>query len=156
MKITEMELLEVADAFGISHPAIVEKDYYVVQLLKILETVEIPGYQLVFSGGTCLEKVHQIIFRMSEDIDIKLVEKAETENLSRSKRKNLLKDAHKHVLAYIEKSEIFKLNATPIIKNGYHFQQISLQYPNNYNDFEPLRPEIKLELVVSTLFQPAI
>ncbi len=74
MKITETELLEVADIFGISHPAIVEKDYYVVQLLKILETVKIPGYQLIFSGGTCLEKVHKIIFWMSEDVDIKLVE----------------------------------------------------------------------------------
>ena len=28
MKLTETELLEVADTFGISHPAIVEKDYY--------------------------------------------------------------------------------------------------------------------------------
>ena len=113
-----MELLEVADTFGISHPAIVEKDYYVVQLLKILEPLEIPGYQLVFSGGTCLEKVHQIIFRMSEDIDIKLVEKVETKSLNRSKRKNLLRDTHKNVLTHIEKSEIFKLNATLIIKTA--------------------------------------
>jgi len=93
---------------------------------------------------------------MSEDIDIKLIEEADIANLSRTKKKSLLKDAYNHVLTCIEKSEIFKLFSAPIIRNEYHFQQISLKYPNSYNDFEPLRPEIKLELVASTLFQPAI
>jgi len=156
MKLTETELLEVADTFGISHPAIVEKDYYVVQLLKILEAVKTPGYQLVFAGGTCLEKVHQIIFRMSEDIDIKLIELAEITRLSRTKKKNLLKEAHINVLSSIEESEIFKKSSEPLIRNEYHFQHFSLKYPNSYNDFEALRPEIKLELVASTLFQPPI
>ena len=32
---------DVADALGIAHPAIVEKDYYAVQLLKLLSTLEI-------------------------------------------------------------------------------------------------------------------
>ena len=55
-----------------------------------------------------MEKVHQIIFRMSEDIDIKLIELTEIANLSRTKKKNLLKEAHVNVLATIESSEIFK------------------------------------------------
>ena len=48
---------DVADALGIAHPAIVEKDYYAVQLLKLLSTLEIPGYTFVFAGGTCLANV---------------------------------------------------------------------------------------------------
>ena len=56
--------------------------------LRILKAVKVPGYQLVFSGGTCLEKNHQIIFRMSEDVDIKLIEKVSTTNLSRTKKKS--------------------------------------------------------------------
>ncbi len=47
--------------------AIVEKDYYVTMILKLLAQVE-PG--CVFKGGTSLSKCHHVIDRFSEDIDI--------------------------------------------------------------------------------------
>lgn len=51
--------LDIADALGISSPAIVEKDYWGTQLLKQLPALEPEGYRLVFSEGTCLAKAHQ-------------------------------------------------------------------------------------------------
>jgi len=69
---------DVADTLGIAYPAIVEKDYYAVQLLKLLAGLDTPGYILVFAGGTCLAKAHQNTYRMSEDIDIKFVPNDET------------------------------------------------------------------------------
>lgn len=42
---------DVADTLGIAHPAIVEKDYYAIQLLKLLSTLETLNYQLVFAGA---------------------------------------------------------------------------------------------------------
>ena len=51
---------------GIS-PAIVEKDYYVTMILRLLSE-EVP--YIVFKGGTSLSKCHHVIKRFSEDIDI--------------------------------------------------------------------------------------
>jgi hypothetical protein len=44
--------LDIADALGISSPAIVEKDYWATQFLKEISELTPKGYQLVFSGGT--------------------------------------------------------------------------------------------------------
>lgn len=46
--------LDVADAIGLGNPSIVEKDYYVVQLLRLITQLRLPYHQMVFSGGTAL------------------------------------------------------------------------------------------------------
>lgn len=61
--------------------AIVEKDYYVTMILKLLSE-EAPG--CVFKGGTSLSKCHHAIDRFSEDIDISF-----SENLTQGQRKKL-------------------------------------------------------------------
>lgn len=61
--------------------AIVEKDYYITMILKLLSE-EAPG--CVFKGGTSLSKCHHVIDRFSEDIDI-----AFSDNLTQGQRKNL-------------------------------------------------------------------
>ena len=48
-------------------PQIIEKDYYVTMLLRVL--AEKMPY-IVFKGGTSLSKCHKVIKRFSEDIDI--------------------------------------------------------------------------------------
>lgn len=58
--------LELAD------PAIVEKDWYVTQVLHAMSDVKHPYFQLIFIGGTCLAKGHRVVERMSEDIDFKI------------------------------------------------------------------------------------
>ena len=58
----------VATAVDQNRPvAIVEKDYYVTMILKLLAQVE---PRCVFKGGTSLSKCHHVIDRFSEDIDI--------------------------------------------------------------------------------------
>lgn len=49
------------------HPAIIEKDYYVTQMLHRLVT-EDPN--IIFKGGTSLSKCYKLINRFSEDIDL--------------------------------------------------------------------------------------
>ena len=61
--------------------AIVEKDYYVTMILKLLSE-EVPD--CVFKGGTSLSKCHHAIDHFSEDIDI-----AFSEDLTQGQRKNL-------------------------------------------------------------------
>lgn len=67
--------------FSVS-PAIIEKDYYVTLVLCELAK-QVPD--LLFKGGTSLSKCHKIIDRFSEDIDITL----DSKNQSQGKRKNL-------------------------------------------------------------------
>ena len=48
----EIAFSEVADALGIGAISIVEKDYYVVELLRVLQPLQFESHKLVFSGGT--------------------------------------------------------------------------------------------------------
>jgi hypothetical protein len=49
-------------------PAIIEKDYYVTEALRII--AEAAGNKVIFKGGTSLAKGWNLIERFSEDIDI--------------------------------------------------------------------------------------
>src|SRR5438270_11684296 len=48
---------------------LLEKDVWVVQALDVLFSSEF-GSHLVFKGGTDLSKVHRVIERFSEDVDV--------------------------------------------------------------------------------------
>ena len=49
-------------------PAIIEKDYYVTEALRIIAATA--GDKIIFKGGTSLSKGWNLIQRFSEDIDI--------------------------------------------------------------------------------------
>ena len=49
-------------------PAIIEKDYYVTEALRII--AEVAGDKVIFKGGTSLAKGWNLIERFSEDLDI--------------------------------------------------------------------------------------
>lgn len=65
---------------GIS-PQIVEKDYYVTMILRLLSE-KVP--YIVFKGGTSLSKCHHVIKRFSEDIDIAI-----DDTISQSEKRKL-------------------------------------------------------------------
>ena len=66
------ELFEASASRRKLQPAIIEKDFWVCWLLKkLFNAPELKG-QLVFKGGTSLSKVHGLIERFSEDIDLVL------------------------------------------------------------------------------------
>ena len=50
-------------------PYIIEKDWWVVQTLRLVSQMEIAGH-IVFKGGTSLSKAWGLIDRFSEDIDL--------------------------------------------------------------------------------------
>lgn len=49
-------------------PAIIEKDYYVTEALRVIAKTS--GNKIIFKGGTSLAKGWNLIQRFSEDIDI--------------------------------------------------------------------------------------
>ena len=61
------DLIEAAASFhGIANPAIVEKDYYVTEALRLI--AQGSGDKVIFKGGTSLSKGWKLINRFSEDI----------------------------------------------------------------------------------------
>jgi hypothetical protein len=62
------DLLEVQRHFGLPSPALVEKDWHVVNALGAITAADTAPARLVFGGGTALSRAHRLIRRMSEDI----------------------------------------------------------------------------------------
>ena len=73
-------IISTAEELGLVVP-IVEKDYYVTMILKLLSEV---CPECVFKGGTSLSKCYHAIDRFSEDVDI-----AFSNNLTQGMRKKL-------------------------------------------------------------------
>jgi predicted nucleotidyltransferase component of viral defense system len=62
---------EASAQLGIS-PAVIEKDFWVCWLLKMLFADKILGGKILLKGGTSLSKAFSLIKRFSEDIDLVL------------------------------------------------------------------------------------
>jgi len=63
---------EVAAADLNVMPQLVEKDFWVCWVLKILFSLPLSGSHLTFKGGTSLSKCYDVIRRFSEDVDVSI------------------------------------------------------------------------------------
>jgi len=152
MQVNQNTFIEVSDTLEMGNPAIVEKDYYVVALLKLLTELSFDSHLMVFSGGTALAKSGIKTHRMSEDVDIKLIPQDAFEKLaSRGARKKARKQVYLVIVDAIEKSSIFSVEGEPIKRDEYRYQVINIRYPQSHSIVPCLRPFIKLELIETTL-----
>ena len=121
---------DVADAIGLGNPAIVEKDYYIVQLLQLIFTLEFNYHQLVFSGGTALTKSSIKTYRMSEDVDLKLIQNQSFSELkSRNAKRMARKDIKQLVESAIKQSGCFVIEQEAIILDEYRYFSFEVRYP---------------------------
>jgi predicted nucleotidyltransferase component of viral defense system len=79
--------------------SVIEKDYFVTQVIHALSKIENEYFRLLFCGGTCLSKAHKIVNRMSEDVDFKIQLKKIDANLSKTKFLKELKEFRSHIRA---------------------------------------------------------
>lgn len=125
------KLKDFADLIGITAdrknlpPAAVEKDYYVVHALRVLQS-SIPNYFL-FKGGTSLSKGWNLIDRFSEDIDLLFVSEAAGERMSKGQLDRRMKEAEKVLNA----EECFE-GRLKTSSTGVH-RSVILTYPKNYD-----------------------
>ncbi|MDX5629547.1 MULTISPECIES: nucleotidyl transferase AbiEii/AbiGii toxin family protein [unclassified Brenneria] len=147
---------DVADTLGIESVAIVEKDYYIVELLRLLQHLTFDTHQLVFAGGTALSKAGILLNRMSEDVDIKLVPTANfLQQSSRSQRKNIRKNIIRTITETIVTSGVFSFDDDypKVTRDEYRYNEIPVRYPQMYSQIPCLRPFIKLELMETDLLE---
>ncbi|WP_233588736.1 nucleotidyl transferase AbiEii/AbiGii toxin family protein [Legionella sp. km535] len=146
---------DVADALGIEEPILVEKDYYAVQLLKSLHSINDSGYSIVFAGGTCLSKAHIDTFRMSEDVDIKLIPSLDVQNETRGQQRKLRGHYHQKIYSLLDAHSIFELSEKSKRDEGKYLQ-CHIKYPRFHTTIDAIRPEILLEITESSLLDSTI
>jgi predicted nucleotidyltransferase component of viral defense system len=152
MPIDSSFFLDVSDTLGMGNPAIVEKDYYVVALLKLLSELPSDTHSLVFSGGTALAKSGIKTHRMSEDVDIKIIPKDLLAEVSKTQKRKARRELHHQVFDIIHSNDLFTIESKPVIFDEYRYQQFDIRYPQAHSIVPCLRPFIKLELIETLLY----
>lgn len=154
MRLLADKLLDdVADALELPSSQIVEKDFRVVEVLSAIMDADLPsGVRLVFAGGTCLARAHQLVGRMSEDIDLKVV--VEPAPSSKSALRSTLGTVKKAVHAAIIGAGF--LDPTVIAKNDNRNIQFEVSYRPSEEVEEPLRPHLLVELTYAPPRLPTI
>lgn len=128
----------VATAVDQNRPvAIVEKDYYVTMILKLLAQVE---PRCVFKGGTSLSKCHHVIDRFSEDIDITF-----SDTLTQGQRRKLKNDTINNI------SKVLDL---PIV--NWNETRGRRDYNCYIFDYEPIEGEVEKSLLSGVKMEVAL
>lgn len=156
------ELFEQTAAQRGFHPAIAEKDFWVCWvLMKLFGSKEL-SRQIVFKGGTSLSKVHKLIDRFSEDIDLVLnwevlgygkEGRDPWENVpSATQLDRFNREFNERAGKYIREQLVHQVQSLLSSCNEVYAevrandsQVISIRYPAAFN-LAALRPEVKLEI----------
>ena len=123
--------------------AIVEKDYYVTMVLKLLAQT---AHGCVFKGGTSLSKCYHVIDRFSEDIDITFSDK-----LTQGERQKLKNEVIANISKELE-MPISNWNQTKSRRdyNCYNFDYEPIEEAINQN----LHPGVKMEVTLGSIAFP--
>ena len=118
---------------------LIEKDYYCSLILK--EIFQTEGCNLVFKGGTLLNKVHAGFYRLSEDLDFSIDADSK---FSRSKRRELAHIAKECVEKSVKQ---LSLNIVQPVKghNENRAYNATVEYDSIVSEY---RPTIKIEFTI--------
>lgn len=129
-------------------PALVEKDWHVVQALAAIHEATSDGLALVFGGGTALGRAHRLLSRMSEDIDLRIVgEQAPGRGALRRLR---------GVVTGRLANTGFQVEGNVDVKQGDKYVRYDLPYDPIMSGEGVLRPEIKIEIAAFPIRRPAV
>jgi predicted nucleotidyltransferase component of viral defense system len=126
--------------------AFVEKDWYVVQVLRLLNDMQTHNFQIAFGGGTSLAKAG-IIKRFSEDVDFKVTIHPFGHKYYR--------EARKKIIAAIV-AEGFVLVADPKVYDESRFFSIEVDYGSTFAKHSRLRTHIRIEVRFGSTQLPVV
>ena len=142
---------EVALELGID-PAFVEKDWYVVRLIREVTSMNLLDAQVVFAGGTALSKAHRLLQRFSEDIDFRLVLPAAL-STSRSQQRKFLSTIRDHFHELL--IPLFPPNAVKWkSRDENKYFAFEIDYPSVFGLSSALRPHLRIEFTMATPLLP--
>jgi predicted nucleotidyltransferase component of viral defense system len=144
-----IELISVTRQYINLNDAVIEKDYYVTQVIHAMHDMQNEYFQLIFCGGTCLAKAHKIVNRMSEDVDFKIRVKKSDIIFSKTRLMKELKQFRSQI-----KSKLILPGLVahePIVRNEGQYSRIEINYPSAFPASTGLRPHILLEFTLSNI-----
>ncbi|HAT7074061.1 TPA: nucleotidyl transferase AbiEii/AbiGii toxin family protein [Legionella pneumophila] len=127
--------------------SVIEKDYYVTQVIHALAEVESDYFRLIFCGGTCLAKAHKVVCRMSEDVDFKIQVKKRDAGFSKSQTLKELKKFRAQINSSLMLPGL--VTGIPVVRNEGKYSRIEMNYPSVFPVNAGLRPHILLEFTLS-------
>lgn len=140
------ELVELTtERLGLIQPGVIEKDYYVTQALHAVSDIETDYFRLVFQGGTCLSKAHRLIERMSEDCDLRIQEKPESQELSKEAKRKQLREFRHELVAALKSKELIIPGDAVRTRNEGKFMCVNANYQSMYPSAKGLRPHLQME-----------
>ncbi|MDR3492481.1 MAG: nucleotidyl transferase AbiEii/AbiGii toxin family protein [Gammaproteobacteria bacterium] len=144
-----IELISVTRQHINLNDAVIEKDYYVTQVIHALSGIENEYFRLVFCGGTCLAKAHRIVHRMSEDVDFKIQVKKMDVAFSKARLMKELKEFRFYIKSKLILPNL--ITGDPIVRNEGRYSKIEIDYPSAFPVNTGLRPHILLEFTLSDI-----
>ncbi len=125
---------------------IIEKDFYVTKAIHSLASIEDDNYRLIFQGGTCLSKAHQIVLRMSEDCDFRIEADENLSSLSRTQQRKCIKDLRDNIVSSLEADgfDVDKENLK-VCDEG-RFINLQLEFSSVFLKTNHLKPFIAVDL----------
>lgn len=151
-KPTLQQLLEIQEHFGLPSTPLVEKDWHVVKALAAVMAVNTAPFRLIFGGGTALGRAYQLIQRMSEDIDLRIIG---VDRPSRGQLRKLRKSITEALLNAGFKFDPDKPEHRKTMYEG-RYTIYHLPYEAIAEGTGALRPEIKIETAVFPLRRAAV
>lgn len=133
----------------------IEKDFYVTQAIQLLTKIDNPDFALIFQGGTSLSKGHQLVHRLSEDVDFRVMQKPETKKLGKGARRNKLRQFRHQLVSALEQSS-FDLpeGAVRVFYEG-RFMRINAAFLSS-GQHTYLKPHVAIECFLGELALPVI
>ena len=125
---------------------VLEKDYYVVLILKELAQMQKDGLAAYFKGGTALYKALKTTNRFSEDIDLSV----DTRDCSRTQNDKRLEKATKKYTSLVRNSEEGKTNRSEVVAM-YLYDPI---VPYDKDDALQRFGKLKVEATSFTISEP--
>lgn len=125
---------------------VLEKDYYVVLMLKELAAFQQDGLPAYFKGGTALYKALKTTNRFSEDIDLSV----DTRDCSRTQNDKRLERATKKYSVLPRAIEEGRTNRSEII-SVYHYEPVTTY---DLNDSLQRFGKLKIEATSFTISEP--
>jgi predicted nucleotidyltransferase component of viral defense system len=147
----ELILAATNESFSLFSAGALEKDVHLTEVLRALKLVETEDLKLVFCGGSSLVKAYGYLNRMSEDIDIKIVDLS-------NRNTSAIRQSLSHLKVALTKTFVDSgfVITTPKAKNANRYLAFDLRYEPRFPSEVSLRPEIKVEFTYAPAHLPVV
>lgn len=129
---------------------LLEKDEHLTDALGVIFQLPLKDMRLVFCGGSSLSKSHQLIERMSEDADMKLVLSKTAADWTPSALRTKLSEAKKSIRTALADIDFVADKDKDVALNGNKYFCSRWKYAASYRSVASLRPYLQVEFTVRT------